>query len=167
MEVIRNIEDRDNLIQKILKEQKQVWLYNEIRSNDNVYGNKLAWVLTALCEIDNLWLSKYTSEIIEWLPVFKTQGIKRSMLRSIASLPLLNEKESEWIDYCFSLLVSQNTDVAVKVFALEILGSFCERYPELIGELRIAIEDGRPFYTAALNARVKKVFGRLSTKGIY
>ncbi|AZQ65140.1 hypothetical protein EI427_23270 [Flammeovirga pectinis] len=167
MEVIRNKEERDIFIQKILKENKKEWLYNEIRTNDNVYGNKLAWTLTALCEIENDWFGKYTADIIEWLPTFKTQGIKRSLLRSVASLPLSEEKESEWIDYCFDILLNQKSDVAVKVFALELLGKFCERYPELIGELRIAIENGRPFYTAALLARSKMVLSKLSKIGIF
>ncbi|WP_052444634.1 hypothetical protein [Flammeovirga sp. OC4] len=155
-------EDRDRFIETIIQEDKQDWLYNEIKKQDNPYGNQLAWALSALCDLNGDWLEKHRDDIVDWLPNFKTQGIKRSILRSVIPLSLSTEKEGEWVDYLFEVIQSMETDIAVKVHAIEILAKYVMQYPELANELYLILEDGMPYYGPALKSRSKKVMQKLS-----
>lgn len=153
--------ERDQFVGEIQKENKQDWLYSEIKKNDNNYGNHLAWALTSLCENDNSCLQKHIDDIIDWLPKIKTQGIKRSILRSVVNLNLSEKKEGEWVDYLFELITISETDVAVKVHAMELLSNYVMKYEELANELYLIIEDGMPYFKPSLKARGRKVMKKI------
>ncbi|KXX70512.1 hypothetical protein [Flammeovirga sp. SJP92] len=159
-------EDRDQFVNNILKEGRCDWLYEELKKHDNPHGNQLAWALSAVCDRENQWFEKHRDDIVVWLPNVKTQGIKRSVLRSVVPLPLSVEKEGEWVDYLFELTQNTETDIAVKVHAIEILSKYVIRYPELANELYLILEDNLPYYGPALKSRSKKVMKKL-TKVLY
>ncbi|WP_281616380.1 hypothetical protein [Flammeovirga sp. SubArs3] len=152
---------RDEFIQLILKNNLQEELYHEIKKHDSPQGNRLAWSLTVLSEIDNQWIIPLIDDMITWIPAIKTQGIHRSLLRTVAELPLSKKKDGEWVDFCFSLLENNKTDVAVEVHAMTILYKYCAVYPELANELIVILEDKLPFYSAAGKARARKILSKL------
>ncbi|NME68822.1 hypothetical protein [Flammeovirga aprica] len=155
-------EDRDQYVAKIIKEKKQDWLYNEVKKHDDQHGNQLAWALSVLCDLEITWFEKHIDDVILWLPAIKTQGIKRSVLRSVVPQPLSTEKEGEWVDYLFELTQDMETDIAVKVHAIEILSKYVLHYPELANELYLILEDNLPYYGPALKSRSKRVMKKLS-----
>jgi hypothetical protein len=47
--------------------------------------------------------------------------------------------------------------VAIKAFSLTILGNLAKKYPEIIPEIKLLIQDQMPDQTAAFKVRAKKL----------
>lgn len=159
--------ERDYLAKKIIEAKNFNEVYHFIKSNDNRLGNKVAWTLTkALSSENNQWLINYYDDILIWLPNCKTQGIHRSMMKIISENKILPSKnESGWIDLCYHFLQGAEVAVAVKVFSMELLSKFCLKYPDLINEFLLVIDEGCAIYSKAYTARAKKIykkFGKLA-----
>lgn len=153
--------ERKYLMNLVKTEADLDLLYQVIKKNDNRKGSYASWVYTNGTDRFKFHIKELTQDLIQWLPNVETQGILRSMLRSVSKADAPKEQESEWIDLCFQYLMKPQYEVAVKVHAMQILFLFCKRYPELIPELKIVIEEGQELYTAALRARSKNILKAL------
>jgi hypothetical protein len=60
------------------------------------------------------------------------------------------------MNICFQYLESPSETVAVKAFSLTILGKLAEKYPEIIPEIKLQVEDQLPHQTAAFRQRAKE-----------
>ena len=65
------------------------------------------------------------------------------------------------VDICFNFLLSQDEPVAIRVFAMTVLGNIAQKWPELKNELRMAIEENMEFGSAGFKSRGKKELKRL------
>lgn len=63
------------------------------------------------------------------------------------------------MEICFKNIESP---VSVKAFSLAILGKLAKKYPEIIPEIKILIEDQAPHQTAAFKSRAKNLLKDLS-----
>ena len=154
------------LAQKILATENFDEVYHFIKVNDNKIGNRVAWTLVKVCEHNNEWLPMYFDDILTWLPSFKSQGIQRSILKIVAENDVLPpNKESKWIDLCYHFLNGIDIDVTVKVFSMELLYKFCLKYPDLINEFKLVLDEGCKIYSKAYTARAKKIYKKLGVQG--
>jgi hypothetical protein len=146
----------------LIKSQDQFdVLYKFIRNNDDKKGSYASWVFTSQSDKNKTIVLAYIDDIITWLPNCKTQGILRSMLRSVAQVKAPENNESEWIDLCFKYLMEFEYEIAVKVHAMQILFLYCKKYPELSTELKTVLESGMDNYTAAMRARGRRILKAL------
>ena len=60
------------------------------------------------------------------------------------------------MDACCKYVESSTEAVAIKAFALTVLGNLAKKYPEIIPEIKIIIEDQLAHQTAAFKSRAKK-----------
>lgn len=148
---------RNQLCEVVKERGLELELYHFIRVNDTRQGNRLAWVLGKLLEEHREWFAPLSDDLLEWLPGVTTQGIVRSFLRAVAMDPPPKSKESDWIDFCFSLFNDPQVDIAVRVHALQILHNYCRRYPDLSHELESSIHAQMPYLSTGLKNRAKKV----------
>ncbi len=91
-------------------------------------------------------------------------AIKRNTLRIIDHVAFPKKYEGRIMNICFGYLESPSEAVAVKALSLSILGKLASRYPEIIPELKLVIEDQLPYQKPAFLSqarRVLKAFGRL------
>ncbi|HMK05536.1 MAG TPA: hypothetical protein VK489_15150 [Ferruginibacter sp.] len=63
----------------------------------------------------------------------------------------------EIMDICFKYLESPTEALAVKVFSMSVLGKLAKKYPEIMQELKLLIEDQLPRQTAGFRSRAKKI----------
>lgn len=84
-------------------------------------------------------------------------AIKRNTLRLLQSVAIPRKYEGVVMDLCFRYAGSSYEAVAIKAFALTILGKFAKKYPEIIPEIKYIIEDQIPHETAAFKIRAKKI----------
>lgn len=159
--LIQSVEARDAYVKKVQSQEDFDVLYNEVKGNDNQYGNRMAWVLTRVCERHPEFLVKYYDEIIHWLPSTDTMGIHRSILRSMVAMKHPKTEEGRWVDYLCSVLQNPQTDVAVKVHAMQLLYNYTKVYPELGHELKLLIEEQYEKQTPAFKARARRILPRL------
>lgn len=108
-------------------------------------------------------IAPYYSKIINGFSKFKTGGVKRCFLKIFTRhIDLNNEKLlCALINYCFEKLVSSNEDVAIKVYALQILYDFSRKEPDIKNELIFAIKDQLPKNSEAFKNYGNKILKKL------
>lgn len=83
-----NRSERKMLTSMIQEEQDFDILYSFIRENDNPKGSYASWAFTSQSDQNKKIIKKYHEDLIIWLPQTQTNGILRSMLRSVAQYEL-------------------------------------------------------------------------------
>ena len=82
-------------------------------------------------------------------------AIKRNSVRLLQSVEIPARYEGDIMDICFQYLQSPTEAVAIKVFSLTVLGNLSKKYPEIIPEIKVIIEDQLPHQSAAFKSRAK------------
>ena len=59
------------------------------------------------------------------------------------------------MEICFKYLESSDEAVAIKAFSLTVLGKLAKKYPEIIPEIKLMIEEQLPHQSAAFKSRAK------------
>jgi len=83
-------------------------------------------------------------------------AVKRNTVRMLQSVSIPEKYEGEIMEICFKYIESPKEAVAVKAFSLAILEKLAKKYPEIIPEVKLLIEDQMPHQTAAFKTRSKK-----------
>jgi hypothetical protein len=84
-------------------------------------------------------------------------SIKRNTLRFLQSADIPLKYEGMIMNTCFEYIENPKEAVAIKAFSLTILSRLAKKYPEIIPEIKLLIEDQAPVQTAAFTSRAKKV----------
>lgn len=82
-------------------------------------------------------------------------SIKRNTVRLLQAVPIPEKYEGSIMEICFKYLESPTEAVAIKAFSLTILGNLAKKYPEIIPEIKLLIEEQLPHQTAAFKQRAK------------
>ncbi len=59
------------------------------------------------------------------------------------------------MEICFTYLESPDEAVAIKAFSIGILGKLAKKYPEIIPEIKLMIEEQLPHQSAAFKSKAK------------
>ena len=121
-------------------------------------AQRAAWPLS-FCVIKYPFLIK--NKFAELIANLKKTGIhdavKRHTMRLLPSIEIPEKQEGAVMDICFSYIEDPREAVAVKAFSLTVLEKMARKYPEIIPELTLIIEDQMPHQTAAFKVRAKKI----------
>jgi hypothetical protein len=119
---------------------------------------RAARVMT-ICTFKNPDLIKpHVASIIKILPQFKVDGVKRSLLKIFAELPLHFDDDSLGIltDVCFKSINDQKEAIAVRAFSIGILLNISQKYPEIKPELKSILESILPECSVGLKSKGRK-----------
>ncbi|MEO6188293.1 MAG: hypothetical protein ABIO82_01450 [Ginsengibacter sp.] len=83
-------------------------------------------------------------------------AVKRNTLRFLKEIEIPERHHGAILEKCFHYLESQEEEVAIKSFALEILSQLAKKYPEIIPEIKILIEDQIQHQKPAFKSTAKK-----------
>jgi len=108
-------------------------------------------------------IKPYLIQIIQALPGFKTNGLKRSMTRMLTEHCTEIDEESQGIliDVCFNNLMDLNEKIVLKIYSMDILYEISQQYPEIKRELISSIETQLPYSSNAFKSRGKKMIKKL------
>ena len=84
-------------------------------------------------------------------------SIKLNTLRLLQHTDIPEKYEGKIMDTCFKYVESPTEAVAIKAFSLSVLGKLASKYPEIIPEIKIIIEDELPHQTAGFKSRANKL----------
>ena len=84
-------------------------------------------------------------------------SVKRNTLRLLQHIDIPEKYEGEIMDTCFKYVESPTEAVAIIAFALTVLGKLARKYPEIIPEIKIIIEDQQKHQTAGFKSRANKL----------
>lgn len=139
--------------QKRFDELFKIFLSGEYREIQHA-----AWPIS-YCVVDHPQLiKKHWAALIKTLhkPVIH-DAVKRNSMRLLQDIEIPEKYEGKIMDIAFGYVASQTEAIAIKAFALTVLGNFTTKYPEIIPELRTLIEYQLPYQTAAFRSRAKKI----------
>jgi hypothetical protein len=146
-------------------------LFDELVSiylrNEEPVSRRAVWVVDTVAEKNPHLLDSYLETIVEALPRFDHDGLKRVSLRMLSRSPLPQNQLGELINLCFDWLVSPKETVAVKVYAMEILYRISQVEPDLKKELADSIEwriaEGTPGFKNRGLKTLKKLYKEMSS----
>lgn len=90
-------------------------------------------------------------------------AIKRNTVRLLQSVSIPEKYEGEIMEICFKYILSPGEAVAVKTFSLTVLQKLAKKYPDIIPEVKLLIEDQLPHQTAAFKTRSKNFLKSVSS----
>ena len=89
-------------------------------------------------------------------------SIKRNSVRFMQHIEIPEKYHGEVMDICFKFLESPTEALAIKVFSMTVLANLAKKYPEIVPELRILIEDQLPHQSIGFKSRAKRIFKGLN-----
>jgi hypothetical protein len=90
-------------------------------------------------------------------------SIKRNTVRLLQSSGIPEKNEGAVMEICFKYLESPGEAVAIKAFSIKILGKLAKKYPEIIPELKLLIEEQLPHQSAAFRSTAKNFMKAFSS----
>lgn len=123
---------------------------------------RASWVLSHCADQYPKLIEPHLEQLILNLKNQVHVAVKRNTVRVLQDVEIPEELLGETADICFTLMQSGEETIAVKVFAMTVLGNICVKFPELKNELIPLIEDQMPYGSAGFKSRGKKILKNLS-----
>jgi 8-oxo-dGTP diphosphatase len=144
-------------------------LFEYSLSSDKRLAFRASWTLTKVCDRFPEIIYPYLAQIVETLNKIDNESTLRCLLRiiTLSDIEKINGRQQGLLtNFCFSILNSGFSAIAVKAYAMEILYNLSLIYPELTNELTVSItslmEDG----SAGITARGRMILRKLAEKPI-
>jgi hypothetical protein len=168
-----------NLRQEILKEHskdqcKKIvdWIGSSQKRFDELFRlfindeyrvvQRAAWPISNAVMANPTFIESHFEELIKKLKQPALHGaVRRNGIRLLQEIKIPEKWQGDIMNICFDFLNSPIEAVAVKAFCITVLGNMAQKYPEIIPELRLAVEDQLPHQTAAFKVRARDLFIKL------
>jgi hypothetical protein len=82
-------------------------------------------------------------------------SIKRNSVRLLQTVGIPEEYEGSIMELCFTYLETPDEAVAIKAFSITLLTNLAKKYPDIIPEIKLLIEEQLPLQSAAFKGRAK------------
>jgi hypothetical protein len=137
-------------------------LFRIFSGNTEPLSRRAAWALDIVSEKNPELIQPYLDEIVDLLPSFRHDGLKRHSLRILSRSPLPSESHlGNLVNLCFNLLLSPGESVSAKVYSMEILYKISQIEPDLKKELADSIEWRMNEETPGFKNRGQKIMKKL------
>lgn len=163
-----------NLREEILKEHSKAqcskivqWVGNHQQRFDKLFHlfltdeyrvvQRAAWPVSYCVIAHPPFISSHWTELVKNLQKPGIHNaVKRNSIRLLQDIEIPKKYQGEIMDICFKYIESPSEAIAVKAFSLTVLGKLATKYPAIIPEIKLLIEQ-QPAATAAFKSRAKKL----------
>ncbi len=90
-------------------------------------------------------------------------AILRNSVRILQDIEIPEKLHGEVLNACFDFIAEPTTPIAVKAFSLSILDKLGKKYPEILPELKLIIEDRWDTETPAFRSRGRKILKKMNS----
>lgn len=140
-------------------------LWSIFLENKNPESRRALWAIDVLTEHSDYLDSRHVETLIQMLPTFKHDGLKRHSLRILERNFIPEDYKGALLLICFQWLEKQDIPVAVKMYSLKILAEIAVQEPSISRELIDIIELQMADSTPGFKSIGKKVIRKLQ-KGV-
>ncbi len=89
-------------------------------------------------------------------------AVKRNTVRLLQYVEIPEKFHGQVMDLCFRYISSPAEAVAIKAFSITVLQNLAKRYPEIVNEIKLVIEERWNYETVAFKTRAKKLLNQFS-----
>ena len=89
-------------------------------------------------------------------------AVKRNTVRLLQYVQIPEKFHGQVMDLCFRYISSPTEAVAIKAFSISVLQNLAKRYPEIVNEIKLVIEERWNYETVAFKTRAKKLLNQFS-----
>ncbi len=113
-------------------------IYNHVASEDPKVASNALWVLTWDKQNKHIYIRE---PLISLVFTSKNVTIRRHSLTLLYRMQWSpNEIRADLIDFCMSHFLSETETPGVRALCIKLCYSLCQHYPELINELKLALQ---------------------------
>ena len=143
--------------------------FSILLNQDNLAGlETLFWVLREVSRKDIDFFEGIEELLYEvWLKHPDSDMISRNFLGLLQEIKIPNFLEDRIYERSFKLLTQVSQPIAVKAFSMSICFKIAQKYPELLHELRMVIEDIVMLYgqeSGALLSRGRQILKKINRR---
>src|SRR5690606_1220710 len=106
--------------------------------NDKI-AYQSAWVMSHFSKENNQWLYSKQDELINEVMICKHAGKCRLLLNILYNQPRINLR-ADFLDFCFDRTTTRKEPLAIQSLCMKIAYELCRPLPELMQELKLALE---------------------------
>ena len=134
-------------------------LFNLFLNDEYRVQQRAAWPLSYIAIAHPHLIKKHFRKLLSNLKKSNHHSsIKRNSVRLLQHIEIPAIYHGEIMNLCFNYVSSPNEAVAVKAFSLIVLQNLAKKYPEILPEIKLIIEERWNYETAAFRSRAKKIF---------
>lgn len=152
----------DLLVEKFEKDPDIFKIILEVMYNDtyplSMRAGRVAWLIAKKYPD---FIIPYLPGMIEKLPEFRIDGVRRNIMSILVELPLPEIDLGKLFDVCYTWLESEKEPVAIRGNAITILFKISEKEPELKTELTELFESLIPCDSVGIETRIKHYLRKL------
>lgn len=140
-------------------------LMNLFLSSDYRITQRAAWPLSYVVIEHPKLVVPYLAKLIKKLDEPGNHpAIARNILRIFQEIDIPEKFEGALVESCFRFLVSAESPIAIKAFAITVASRICKKYPELKNELGLHLEHMKNYpMPPAIKVRIRNAFKELNT----
>lgn len=122
-------------------------LYRLMFDADNRVANNAAWVFGNFSLHENEWLYPKHNELIDEAMRTTSDTKRRLVLVLLLRQPFYKDSlRADFLDFCISCFSSSDESTSVRTLSIKLAYEQCKFYPDLLRELRSALELLEPEY---------------------
>lgn len=138
----------------------EVWM---VAKSATQYAWRAVWALSHINEKNSALLEPYLPEITRMMVGATNLSLKRELLKILLQHPLPDDPSGELLDCSLALITSKLVPVGLRMYAMEMVAAYCDRYPDLKNEFVAILEDimAEP-PSVGMKGRASRLIQRLS-----
>lgn len=130
-------------------------------SGERRVSQRAAWPMSYCIQAHPALITPYLGRLIRQMGKPGVHdAIIRNSLRLLQHVEVPKRYHGELMSTCFAFIENPETAVAIKAFALTVLGNLAGLYPEIFPEIELVIEDRLEHETAAFRSRARKLLDK-------
>ncbi len=138
-------------------------LLRVIDKGETTPAMKASWILGTAARLDAQPAQRQIEKLIGLLEKATIGGVQRELLKVLEVVKMNPESEGIFVDYCFKLIQRPGIDVGIRYYCLRILKRALKKYPDLKGELIMALEEIQDWHNAPWKRYITKALNSLHT----
>ena len=133
-------------------------LFNLFLNSEYRVTQRAAWPVS-YCVIDHPDFIKnhFKQLIIQLKKPGPHAAVRRNILRLLQNIEIPSQYHGELMDICFKFIEKPDEAVAVKAFSITILQNLSAKYPQIMQEIKLIIQERWDYESSAFKSRAGKL----------
>lgn len=136
-------------------------LFANIKQDDRERVLNALWILREISPKYGSIILSYFENLIKLLEYFREdEAVIRNVISIFQNLEFNDPNDGIVLEYAFKYLQENRWAIAVKVFSMTVAFNICKKYPELLTDLKLLIEDNLKLFgpeSPAIRSRGNKL----------